>query len=253
MPTTRKPSPRKQTASTAVALSPTDVARRVTDKRAKTPAIDDLKVAGVSLLRRFIEVDGQRTEVLRDLSRIVVGLRLQVQYNGKPDLAGRSPEYKGIVAAIYEEAGVPADSQSGMQSTLRYHIGNTLRDTASPAALTAAGIQTASPRAQQGARQAQPGGRGTKKAADQAASARRSSDAEPGTVAAEAQALLHSGDPVNLVQQAVAMTQAAMVLPKPEDDTNLRLAVMTLLGVAQQFGEQLAAIETTARETAPAA
>lgn len=84
---------------------------------------------------------------LRDLAaaEAIVGLRRHFRHEGRPDWAGRSPEYRDLVERLYRQAGVPSDSESNMQANLRYHVGNVLRQVAPPEDLAALGMAVEGP------------------------------------------------------------------------------------------------------------
>lgn len=101
---------------------------------------------GVHLVRAYNETDKRRTDYLKALAEVIVALREQFDYEGRPDWAGRSWEYRTTVASIYEMAGIPPSSTDGLQSSLRYHVGNLLRERLTPEQLSEAGLLVQSPR-----------------------------------------------------------------------------------------------------------
>lgn len=82
----------------------------------------------------------------RAAAEAIVTLRRQFRHEGIPDWAGRSLEYRDVIERVYRQAGVPADSESGLQASLRYHVGNAVRQVAPPEDLTALGMIVAGPR-----------------------------------------------------------------------------------------------------------
>lgn len=137
-PAAKASTPRKRSASPAKAAPP-----------AGPPAksVDELVADGVALVREYLEVDSRRTDILRSLSLVVVGLRSSfIGAGGKRDWAGQTPGYRNAVKRIYDEAGIPSDSLNNTQAALRYHIGNTLREFAPARELKAAGLKSESPR-----------------------------------------------------------------------------------------------------------
>src|SRR5690606_4564276 len=42
----------------------------------------------------------------------------------KPDLTGRSREYRDAIEKVYADAGVPSDSAESLQSLIRYYVSN---------------------------------------------------------------------------------------------------------------------------------
>lgn len=91
----------------------------------------------------------RRSELLRAAAEAVVALRREHQdpeVPGQPDWAGRSQSYREQVARLYRQAQVPPDSAPGqVQSAIRYHVGNVLRQVAPAAELEAAGLDAAGP------------------------------------------------------------------------------------------------------------
>lgn len=119
---------------------------------------------GADLLREYVSVEEKRSDTLRNLAVIVVGIRAKTSgQDGKPDWAGRSPDYRAHITAMYEQAGVPTDSQANVQAALRYHVGNVLRDKVSTKDLQHAGLKAQSPKDRQQARQSKAGRNGSPK------------------------------------------------------------------------------------------
>ena len=103
--------------------------------------------AGAALARSWYHIEESKTEVLRDLAVIVVRLRmLHRKADGSVDWSGNSWDYRKAVARMYEGAGIPPDSVDNIQASIRYHVGNVIREMAKPADLEAAGLLSASPR-----------------------------------------------------------------------------------------------------------
>lgn len=111
----------------------------------KSP-VEVLIQEGANLVRNYAHFEDSKTTLLRELARVIVELRGYFQTeDGRTDWAGRSFTYRETVARIYQDAGVPADSLEGMQSALRYHIGNVLRDHAPPQELEDLGLKSQRP------------------------------------------------------------------------------------------------------------
>lgn len=109
--------------------------------------VDDLVAQGIRLVREFGRMETSKTAVLKELARVVVQLRQEFHTeDGRTDWAGRSHPYREAIAKIYAEAGLPPDSLDGMQASLRYHIGNVLRDVAPPDELADLGLKPKTPR-----------------------------------------------------------------------------------------------------------
>lgn len=115
-------------------------------KRRPANRIDVLITEGTNLVRNYVHTETTKTILLRELARVVVELRsLFTTEDGRADWAGRSYSYRETVARIYSEAGIPPDSLESMQSALRYHIGNVLREVAPPTELADLGLKANRP------------------------------------------------------------------------------------------------------------
>jgi hypothetical protein len=132
---------------------------------------DALVDEGVGLLSQYIET--KSTDTLRRLALIVVQLRKDSALaNGLVDLSGRSPAYRHAIAEIYLDA---------VQSALRYHVGNEIREQAAAEELEAVGLKPASPKQR-------------RTTARRAVQAQQANSAKP-------------GDIVRLTSQAVALLE----------------------------------------------
>lgn len=123
-----------------------------TDRRVRST--EKLVENGTALIVSLEELEQSRTHVLKDLAEIVVKLRAQHEHRGMPDWAGRSTEYRDVVAKMYRDAGVPEDSVSNIQASLRYHIGNELREQAPAEELAQLGLSEEGPKGREKARRA---------------------------------------------------------------------------------------------------
>jgi hypothetical protein len=193
-------------------------------KASKTPRGPQLNTwitKATTACKRYMEADSSRTEALKDLARAVVKIRQATKdTDGKPDWAGRSQSYRDAIGKVYQEAGVPEDSQANIQAALRYHIGNVLRDEAPPADLKALGLKAEGPRERAATRKAPPA------PADTNGHVVIPPDAAPTSIA---EAVVRSiGEPVALVEQAVVTVRHAHMLPIPEDSARLHSALLEL-------------------------
>ena len=110
----------------------------------------ELQSLGTDLVKDFEIVENVRGAVLKRIAGVVVELRKRFRTDdGEIDWRGRTWEYRQAVIEMYRAAGIPSGSQSHLQGSLRYHVGNALRDAASPAELEAAGLKLESPRERQ--------------------------------------------------------------------------------------------------------
>lgn len=107
----------------------------------------DIEREGRALVRSALEDREQRLEALRRLAALVVELRRYFYTDdGAPDWRGRTWDYRQRAADMFEAWGVPADSSGNLQASLRYHVGNRLREVLSDEELLAAGLRKAGPR-----------------------------------------------------------------------------------------------------------
>lgn len=136
------------------------------------------------------------TEHARHAAETLVALRKQFKHEGLPDWAGRSAGYRDLVERLYRQAGVPSDSESGIQANLRYHVGNVLRKVASPEELAAIGMSVDGPLA--------------RVKSTRAAAPRRPKAARPS-------AFLSVTDPHTLAALALAAVQAISAMNVPLD------------------------------------
>lgn len=87
-------------------------------------------------------VDAAKDRRFRDLAEIVVELRQHfVTADGAADWGGRTRAYRDTVSRIYDDAGLEAKDRS----TVRYHIGNVVRDVAPAEELADLGLQSRRP------------------------------------------------------------------------------------------------------------
>lgn len=107
----------------------------------------DIETEGGALVRTALKDRKQRPEALRRLAELIVDLRRYfTDEDGEIDWRGRSWEYRERVRDLFDAWGVPADSEENFQASLRYHVGNYLREVLTPSELIAAGLQPAGPR-----------------------------------------------------------------------------------------------------------
>lgn len=116
--------------------------------KTKTRALSTLKKEGAELVGWYHSVEESKTDILKRLAEVVVEVRSQFhdEETGQPDWRGKSWEYRQFMTELYEAAGVPPASVAGVQSSLRYHTGNRLREVVPPEELERAGLLADSPK-----------------------------------------------------------------------------------------------------------
>ena len=163
-------------------------------------------------LSSYKGIEETRTGVLRDLAKHIVFLRKAFTHNDMPDWAGRSQDYRTTVAACYEKAGIPPDSQRNVQAAVRYHIQTALRVYAPPDQLTQLKLDPRTPserhQTPSGARVTVPNVKVTDEARD---------------VAVHAAEALSNRDPVPTIQEALRMIKTAQTFDLPNSDQQREL------------------------------
>ncbi|MEU8840245.1 hypothetical protein AB0D97_14090 [Streptomyces roseus] len=86
-----------------------------------------LVARGVASLKRYQQISGEQTTLLRNVARVLVEVRRRTD-----NWSGRGKEYRDFAARIYSGAGIAPDSLDGVQAAVRYHIGNIIREVATP-------------------------------------------------------------------------------------------------------------------------
>lgn len=99
------------------------------------------------LLGEYMRNGRTRTDLLKRAAAVIVELRSQFALDdGRVDWSGRSHPYRKAIAAVYRGADIGADDLDTVQSALRYHIGNLLRERAEDEDLEAVGLTLTSPK-----------------------------------------------------------------------------------------------------------
>ena|SRR5690606_20578394 len=113
-------------------------------------ALQDSTVALLQRYQRRNELDlhpYQRVEILREIAENQVRMREHFFTDtGAPDWAGRTWAYRNAVGEIYARAGIRGAEKSTLSATVRYHVGNMLRDRLSDEELAEIGLRKVSPR-----------------------------------------------------------------------------------------------------------
>src|SRR5690606_3580067 len=84
-----------------------------------------LVAEGTRLVRGYMALQDKGRNLAKRLGLTVLRLRAVHQdANGRPDLTGRSKEYREAIEKLYADAGVPSDSAESVQSLVRYYVSN---------------------------------------------------------------------------------------------------------------------------------
>ncbi|MEU1200129.1 hypothetical protein ABZ446_28440 [Streptomyces sp. NPDC005813] len=82
-----------------------------------------LRARGVAYIREFARISGAQTVLKKNIATVVLAIRKK-----HDDWLGRTQPYRQEVAEMYREANIPPDSMDNIQASVRYHIGNQLRE-----------------------------------------------------------------------------------------------------------------------------
>lgn len=110
--------------------------------------LDSLQAEVIDGIRRYFESEGPEATVrLREVARAMVQAREQFTLmDGTPDWKGRSGDYRRWIGEALTEAGV--EDRHSLQSALRYHTGELIRQRLSERELEEYGFLPDSPRTQ---------------------------------------------------------------------------------------------------------
>lgn len=100
-----------------------------------------------ALKKRASASPGERTAYLQSVATNFVDAReFFFTKEGEPDWQGRTHAYRSWVRETMTLAGVPTDELANVQSAIRYHTGNIVRERLSEEQLEDAGLTAAGPR-----------------------------------------------------------------------------------------------------------
>ncbi|MFF1625576.1 hypothetical protein [Streptomyces sp. NPDC058272] len=99
-----------------------------------------LHARGVAYVREFDRIAGAQTVLKKNIAMVVLAIRKR--HN---DWLGRTHEYRQEVAEMYRQANIPPDSLDAVQASVRYHVGNLLRQYLTPRELQALELLDTSP------------------------------------------------------------------------------------------------------------
>lgn len=132
---------------TATATKPTSTrkpkaqtAKATEAPAAPAPDTSALEKEAILALKAVIDLDTKRTAALKKLAHVICQLRRKLD-----DPAGTSQAYRDAAERIYKGVNIPADSSSGIQASIRYHIGNVLREEFTSEELAAVGLSDKTP------------------------------------------------------------------------------------------------------------
>ncbi|MCM2391725.1 hypothetical protein [Streptomyces albipurpureus] len=100
----------------------------------------ELIARGSAYAREYARVELQPTILLKNIAAVVVAIRRQ-----HDDWLGTTSAYRQVVADMYRQAGIPADSKDRLQSAVRWHVGNLLRQTLTARQVERLGLLPTSP------------------------------------------------------------------------------------------------------------
>ncbi|MBP2323340.1 hypothetical protein JOF56_003725 [Kibdelosporangium banguiense] len=108
-------------------------------------SVSELTSEAVAILKKYLK--NPRTEHLRELAPVIVELRSNFNLeDGRVDWSGRSPGYREAIADVYKKARVPQDDLDRLQTALRYHVGNLIRERVPKQELTSVGLTSVKPK-----------------------------------------------------------------------------------------------------------
>lgn len=120
---------------------------RLTQKRilARMGPLNELQNEAVTALREYKRTRG--TECLRTVASTFVAAREHFYTrDGAPDWLGATHAYRQWTREAYDRAGTPEAELSRLQASVRYHVGNIMREKLDPDEVADLGLREASPR-----------------------------------------------------------------------------------------------------------
>lgn len=107
---------------------------------------EELKAEIASVIRLATRDRDAAAAHNRRAAELIVTLRGRFQTpTGEPDLLGEFRPYREAVREVYADAGVSPSDRSRVQSAIRYHVGNVLRERYQAEELERLGIMAESP------------------------------------------------------------------------------------------------------------
>ena len=111
--------------------------------------IESIQQAAATTLRAYHDKPDapEHSRLLKQVAKHLVDLRERfLTEAGTPDWAGRTYAYRMAVGEIYSRSAVPKSDLAPITATIRYHVGNILRERLSEEELADAGLGAESPR-----------------------------------------------------------------------------------------------------------
>lgn len=107
-----------------------------------------LQAEATRWLGAYMDSGRERTDHLRKAGQAIARLRgFFFLRDGATDWGGRSTAYRALIREVYSGAGVSAEEADSVQSALRYHVGNYLREAVPTDDLAISGLGQQSPKA----------------------------------------------------------------------------------------------------------
>jgi hypothetical protein len=111
--------------------------------------LDDITKDTVEALRGVVDANDETTstEMRKKAAACFVEVREHfVTADGSPDWAAKTHAYRGFSADVYALAGISGTDAQVLRGSMRYHVGNAVRDRLSADELEAYGLTASRPR-----------------------------------------------------------------------------------------------------------
>lgn len=201
-----------------------------------------IHAAAVKAVKAVMALEGKRTQAYKALAEQVIAMRATFTYNGMPDWTGKGQETREAVANIYADAGVPTDSLSGIQSSIRSAIRNIYAERAKVDETFAADLKRLNVNPETNAE------RSARGSVNQTASATSTDDMmtstfkvpkEVAAAATQFAAAVTTKDPVACVNTALSILKDASTYDVPADPTALLMALSAVQSTAQAWADSI--------------
>jgi hypothetical protein len=108
--------------------------------------LEEVRSLALALLRAWPDHPERHTEILEGLAMMLVDARSQFTTDDGVDWGGRSWDYRQWVSKLYDDAGLDDVYRRKIQASVRYHVGNLLREKVDPSELERVGLLASSPK-----------------------------------------------------------------------------------------------------------